>query len=112
MFIQNLDDAIQWNNEVDQGLSSSLFTNSVDNVFKWLGPGGSDCGIVNINIPTSGAEIGGAFGEEPLPSVYWAERGGVFAVGCVCLKWKLLSWYISTQGPYVSLIYYIINIAI
>lgn len=61
---KNLDDAIQWNNEVDQGLSSSLFTNSVDNVFKWLGPGGSDCGIVNINIPTSGAEIGGAFGGE------------------------------------------------
>lgn len=51
---------------MDQGLASSLFTGSVDKVFKWLGPGGSDCGVVNINIPTSGAEIGGAFGKDPV----------------------------------------------
>ncbi|CAG9856873.1 unnamed protein product [Phyllotreta striolata] len=56
--------AISWNNEVPQGLSSSLFTQSIDNIFKWIGPKGSDCGIVNVNIPTSGAEIGGAFGGE------------------------------------------------
>ncbi|CAO4369090.1 unnamed protein product [Caenorhabditis nigoni] len=59
-----LDEAIAINNEVDQGLSSSLFTTNIQNVFKWMGPKGSDCGIVNVNIPTSGAEIGGAFGGE------------------------------------------------
>lgn len=54
--------AIMWNNEVEQGLSSSLFTRDIKNIFDWLGPKGSDCGIVNVNIPTNGAEIGGAFG--------------------------------------------------
>ena len=49
---------------MEQGLTSSVFTGSLDKVFKWLGPSGSDCGIVNVNIPTSGAEIGGAFGGE------------------------------------------------
>lgn len=39
----------------------------MDRVFRWLGPAGSDCGIVNVNIPTNGAEIGGAFGEAKLP---------------------------------------------
>ena len=48
---------------MDQGLTSSIFTASLENVFRWLGPAGSDCGIVNVNISTSGAEIGGAFGE-------------------------------------------------
>ncbi len=59
-----MDEAIKWNNEVSQGLSSSLFTQNLGNLFKWVGPKGSDCGIVNLNIPTSGAEIGGAFGGE------------------------------------------------
>jgi len=58
------DEGISFNNEVEQGLSSSIFTKDLGNVFKWLGPKGSDCGIVNVNIPTSGAEIGGAFGGE------------------------------------------------
>lgn len=57
-------EAIAINNEVEQGLSSSIFTKSLPNIFEWLGPHGSDCGIVNVNIPTSGAEIGGAFGGE------------------------------------------------
>ncbi|KAK7116371.1 alpha-aminoadipic semialdehyde dehydrogenase-like [Littorina saxatilis] len=61
---KNVDEAIAWNNEVKQGLTSSLFTRDLANVFKWIGPKGSDCGIVNVNIPTSGAEIGGAFGGE------------------------------------------------
>jgi len=61
---ESLDQAIMWNNEVHQGLSSSLFTAGLDSIFKWIGPKGSDCGIVNVNIPTSGAEIGGAFGGE------------------------------------------------
>jgi len=61
---KSLDEAIRWNNEVRQGLSSSLFTTNLGALFKWIGPKGSDCGIVNLNIPTSGAEIGGAFGGE------------------------------------------------
>ncbi|KPP77842.1 alpha-aminoadipic semialdehyde dehydrogenase-like [Scleropages formosus] len=58
------EEAFSWNNEVKQGLSSSIFTKDMGRVFRWLGPKGSDCGIVNVNIPTSGAEIGGAFGGE------------------------------------------------
>ncbi|XP_039766726.1 alpha-aminoadipic semialdehyde dehydrogenase isoform X3 [Ornithorhynchus anatinus] len=58
------DEVFAWNNEVKQGLSSSLFTKDLGRIFRWLGPKGSDCGIVNVNIPTSGAEIGGAFGGE------------------------------------------------
>ncbi|KAF6138806.1 hypothetical protein GIB67_025968 [Kingdonia uniflora] len=64
MKFQNLEEAIEINNSVPQGLSSSIFTGRPDIIFKWLGPHGSDCGIVNVNIPTSGAEIGGAFGGE------------------------------------------------
>ena len=59
-----LDQAIEYNNRVPQGLSSSLFTKNLQNLFKWTGPLGSDCGLVNCNIGTSGAEIGGAFGGE------------------------------------------------
>uniref|UniRef100_A0AAY4APW9 aldehyde dehydrogenase (NAD(+)) n=1 Tax=Denticeps clupeoides TaxID=299321 RepID=A0AAY4APW9_9TELE len=58
------EEAFSWNNEVKQGLSSSIFTKDLGRIFRWLGPKGSDCGIVNVNIPTSGAEIGGAFGGE------------------------------------------------
>ncbi|XP_072166624.1 alpha-aminoadipic semialdehyde dehydrogenase-like [Diadema setosum] len=61
---KNFEEAVSWNNEVDQGLSSSLFTGDLGKIFHWLGPKGSDCGVVNVNIPTSGAEIGGAFGGE------------------------------------------------
>lgn len=57
-----LEEAIAANNSVAQGLSSSLFTMGQQNVFKWTGPEGSDCGIVNVNMSSSGAEIGGAFG--------------------------------------------------
>uniref|UniRef100_M4AZW0 aldehyde dehydrogenase (NAD(+)) n=1 Tax=Xiphophorus maculatus TaxID=8083 RepID=M4AZW0_XIPMA len=61
---QGEEEAFAWNNEVKQGLSSSIFTKDMGRVFRWMGPKGSDCGIVNVNIPTSGAEIGGAFGGE------------------------------------------------
>jgi len=61
---KNFEEAVQINNEVDQGLSSSLFTQNPSFIFQWIGSQGSDCGIVNVNIPTSGAEIGGAFGGE------------------------------------------------
>jgi len=60
--VSGLDEAISVNNEVPQGLSSSIFTNDQFNLFRWLGPNGSDCGIANVNTGTSGAEIGGAFG--------------------------------------------------
>mgnify|MGYP003729600179 CR=1 FL=1 len=62
MKFTDLKQVIDYNNEVDQGLSSSLFTQDLSSIFHWLGPKGSDCGIVNVNIPTNGAEIGGAFG--------------------------------------------------
>ncbi|GFP88707.1 aldehyde dehydrogenase family 7 member a1 [Phtheirospermum japonicum] len=64
MKFQTLKEAIEINNSVPQGLSSSIFTRRPDIIFKWIGPHGSDCGIVNVNIPTNGAEIGGAFGGE------------------------------------------------
>ena len=64
MKFKTLEEAIGYNNEVPQGLSSALFTKNLQNMYKWLGPAGSDCGIVNTNIGTSGAEIGGAFGGE------------------------------------------------
>ena len=62
--IKNLAEGIKNNNSVPQGLSSSLFTTNQAAIFEWTGPNGSDCGIVNVNIGTSGAEIGGAFGGE------------------------------------------------
>ncbi|QNM94745.1 L-piperidine-6-carboxylate dehydrogenase [Chitinimonas koreensis] len=57
-------DAIDLNNGVSQGLSSAIFTDSLREAEAFLGPAGSDCGIANVNIGTSGAEIGGAFGGE------------------------------------------------
>ena len=61
---KTLEEAIELNNSVPQGLSSSLFTKDLKNYMKWIGPLGSDCGLVNCNIGPSGAEIGGAFGGE------------------------------------------------
>ena len=59
-----LKDAIHMQNNVKQGLSSSIFTNDVRESELFLSSEGSDCGIANVNIGTSGAEIGGAFGGE------------------------------------------------
>jgi aldehyde dehydrogenase (NAD+) len=59
-----LDEAIAMNNAVPQGLSSSIFTLDVREAERFMGADGSDCGIANVNIGTSGAEIGGAFGGE------------------------------------------------
>jgi aldehyde dehydrogenase family 7 protein A1 len=61
---KTFEEAIKINNNVPQGLSSAIFTKDLTKLFKWVGPLGSDCGIVNCNIGTSGAEIGGAFGGE------------------------------------------------
>jgi aldehyde dehydrogenase (NAD+) len=64
MEYQNLEEAIQIHNDVPQGLSSAIFTDSLRSAEAFLSVEGSDCGIANVNIGTSGAEIGGAFGGE------------------------------------------------
>jgi aldehyde dehydrogenase (NAD+) len=61
---ETLEEAIKMNNDVSQGLSSSIFTDSLQKAEQFLSAVGSDCGIANVNIGTSGAEIGGAFGGE------------------------------------------------
>ena len=60
----DLDEAIERHNAVDQGLSSAIFTSSMHAAERFLSADGSDCGIANVNLGTSGAEIGGAFGGE------------------------------------------------
>jgi L-aminoadipate-semialdehyde dehydrogenase len=64
MKYSNIDEAIAKQNGVPQGLSSSIFTNNLREMELFLSNEGSDCGIANVNIGTSGAEIGGAFGGE------------------------------------------------
>jgi len=61
---ESLDQVIRWHNDVPQGLSSAMFTTNLLSAETFLSARGSDCGIANINIGTSGAEIGGAFGGE------------------------------------------------
>ena len=58
------DEAIALHNDVPQGLSSAIFTRDQQEAERFLSADGSDCGIANVNIGTSGAEIGGAFGGE------------------------------------------------
>ncbi len=64
MEFDDLDEAIHLHNEVPQGLSSAIFTLNMRSAERFLSAAGSDCGIANVNIGTSGAEIGGAFGGE------------------------------------------------
>jgi aldehyde dehydrogenase (NAD+) len=64
MKYKNLDEALALQNGVVQGLSSSIMTNNMREAEAFLSTNGSDCGIANVNIGTSGAEIGGAFGGE------------------------------------------------
>jgi aldehyde dehydrogenase (NAD+) len=61
---REMEEAIRLQNDVPQGLSSSIFTLNVREAERFLSATGSDCGIANVNIGTSGAEIGGAFGGE------------------------------------------------
>ncbi|MEJ0067123.1 MAG: aldehyde dehydrogenase family protein [Caulobacteraceae bacterium] len=61
---RDLDEAIALQNDVPQGLSSSIFTNDLREAERFVSAEGSDCGIANVNIGPSGAEIGGAFGGE------------------------------------------------
>ena len=60
----DIENSIEIQNEVDQGLSSAIMTNNLKDAELFLSHWGSDCGIANVNIGTSGAEIGGAFGGE------------------------------------------------
>ncbi|MCB0311186.1 MAG: aldehyde dehydrogenase family protein, partial [Bdellovibrionales bacterium] len=62
--ISDLEEAISVHNRVPQGLSSAIFTRDLCEAERFLSAEGSDCGIANVNIGTSGAEIGGAFGGE------------------------------------------------
>ena len=64
MSYETLDEAIRMQNDVPQGLSSAIMTNNLREAEQFLSAVGSDCGIANVNIGTSGAEIGGAFGGE------------------------------------------------
>jgi len=64
MSYNTLEEAIRIQNNVPQGLSSAIMTNNMREAEQFLSSGGSDCGIANVNIGTSGAEIGGAFGGE------------------------------------------------
>jgi aldehyde dehydrogenase (NAD+) len=76
---RDLDEAIALNNAVGQGLSSSIFTNDLREAERFVSATGSDCGIANVNIGPSGAEIGGAFGGEK-------ETGGGREAGSDCWK--------------------------
>jgi aldehyde dehydrogenase (NAD+) len=60
----DIDEALHYQNSVPQGLSSAIFTQDLHESELFLSHRGSDCGIANVNIGTSGAEIGGAFGGE------------------------------------------------
>ncbi|RMG42013.1 MAG: aldehyde dehydrogenase family protein [Candidatus Dadabacteria bacterium] len=62
--VSSLDQALEYHNDVPQGLSSAIFTRDLRSAERFLSAAGSDCGIANVNIGTSGAEIGGAFGGE------------------------------------------------
>jgi aldehyde dehydrogenase (NAD+) len=64
MEFDTLEQVLKWHNDVPQGLSSAIFTTNVLSAETFLSSVGSDCGIANVNIGTSGAEIGGAFGGE------------------------------------------------
>jgi aldehyde dehydrogenase (NAD+) len=79
MRFRSLDEAIRLNNNVAHGLASSIFTSRLDEAERFMAADGSDCGIVNVNIGPSGAEIGGAFGGEK-------ETGGGREAGSDCWK--------------------------
>jgi aldehyde dehydrogenase (NAD+) len=79
MKYKKMDQAIKLHNGVPQGLSSSIFTDSMAEAEAFYSYAGSDCGLANVNIGTSGAEIGGAFGGEK-------ETGGGRESGSDCWK--------------------------
>ncbi|KAI0058350.1 NAD-aldehyde dehydrogenase [Artomyces pyxidatus] len=91
-----LEQAIEWNNAVPQGLSSSLWTRDLRNVGKWIGPAGSDAGIVNVNVGTSGAEIGAAFGGNK--STGWGRESGGDAWKQY-VRWSACTLNFSDEAP-------------
>ncbi|KAK7683850.1 hypothetical protein QCA50_013228 [Cerrena zonata] len=91
-----LEEAIEWNNGVPQGLSSSLWTKDLRNVGKWIGPAGSDTGIVNVNVGTSGAEIGAAFGGNK--STGWGRESGGDAWKQY-VRWSACTVNFSDEAP-------------
>ncbi|OCH94598.1 NAD-aldehyde dehydrogenase [Obba rivulosa] len=91
-----LEEAIGWNNGVPQGLSSSLWTRDLRNVGKWIGPAGSDAGIVNVNVGTSGAEIGAAFGGNK--STGWGRESGGDAWKQY-VRWSACTINFSDEAP-------------
>ncbi|RDX52593.1 NAD-aldehyde dehydrogenase [Lentinus brumalis] len=91
-----LEQAIEWNNGVPQGLSSSLWTRDIRNVGKWIGPVGSDAGIVNVNVGTSGAEIGAAFGGNK--STGWGRESGGDAWKQY-VRWSACTLNFSDEAP-------------
>jgi aldehyde dehydrogenase family 7 protein A1 len=93
---EQLEQAIAWNNEVPQGLSSSLWTRDIRNVGKWIGPAGSDAGIVNVNVGTSGAEIGAAFGGNK--STGWGRESGGDAWKQY-VRWSACTINFSDEAP-------------
>ncbi|KAI0269556.1 NAD-aldehyde dehydrogenase [Russula aff. rugulosa BPL654] len=93
---EELDEAIKWNNAVPQGLSSSLWTRDVRHVGKWIGPAGSDTGIVNVNVGTSGAEIGAAFGGNK--STGWGRESGGDAWKQY-VRWSACTINFSDEAP-------------
>ncbi|KDQ56899.1 hypothetical protein JAAARDRAFT_36372 [Jaapia argillacea MUCL 33604] len=91
-----LEEAIEWNNAVPQGLSSSLWTRDLRNMGKWIGPSGSDTGIVNVNVGTSGAEIGAAFGGNK--STGWGRESGGDAWKQY-VRWSACTINFSDEAP-------------
>ncbi len=79
MKFRSLEEAIRLNNDVAHGLASSIFTARLDEAESFMAADGSDCGIANVNIGPSGAEIGGAFGGEK-------DSGGGREAGSDCWK--------------------------
>jgi aldehyde dehydrogenase (NAD+) len=90
---RKMEEAIAWHNAVPQGLSSAIFTNDLREAEYFLSNCGSDCGIANVNIGTSGAEIGGAFGGEK-------ETGGGRESGSDA--WKNYMWRQTVTINYSS----------
>ncbi|KAG8753427.1 hypothetical protein FRC11_007441 [Ceratobasidium sp. 423] len=91
-----IEQAIEWNNAVPQGLLSSLWTRDMRNIGKWIGPSGSDAGILNVNVGTSGAEIGAAFGGNK--STGWGRESGGDAWKQY-VRWSACTLNFSDEAP-------------
>ncbi|KAF8752156.1 aldehyde dehydrogenase family [Rhizoctonia solani] len=94
--LDEIEQAIEWNNAVPQGLSSSLWTRDMRSLGKWIGPSGSDAGIVNVNVGTSGAEIGAAFGGNK--STGWGRESGGDAWKQY-VRWSACTLNFSDEAP-------------